>query len=81
MAEPDDETLAPRGPFHYAMQRVLGPAMGLLIFVVMLVVFPVLIAGGSPPFTTPHLIALFALFCAGFWAWARRLDAKREKGK
>lgn len=70
----DEKEFMPPGRFHYAMHRVLGPAMGVVIFLVMLVAFPILIAGGAPPFSILHLIGLFGLASAGFWAWAQHVD-------
>ena len=78
MTAPDDDIPAPQGPFAYAMHRVLGPAMGVVIFVVMLVVFPIMIAGGQPPLSIVHLGAIFALACAGFWFWAQRIDSRGD---
>ena len=69
-----DDKRVSAGPFHYAMYRVLGPAMGVVVLIAMLVVFPVLIAGGAPPFSILHIAGLFVLACAGFWIWAQHVD-------
>ena len=78
MTAPDD-TPAPQGPFAYAMHRVLGPAMGVVIFIVMLIVFPIMIAGGEPPLSIVHLAAIFALASAGFWYWAQKVDSRESR--
>ncbi|MEL6686797.1 MAG: hypothetical protein AAFP97_04170 [Pseudomonadota bacterium] len=71
-----DDERAPPSAVHYAMHRVLGPAMGVVVFVVMLVVFPILIAGGAPPFSILQIAGFFALACLGFWIWARHVDKR-----
>jgi hypothetical protein len=60
------------------MHRVLGPAMGVVIFIVMLIVFPILIAGGAPPFSILEIAGFFILACLGFFAWARHVDNRES---
>ena len=69
-----DYERAPLGSVHYAIQRVLGPATGVVVFLAMLVVFPILIAGGAPPFSILQILGFFILACIGFWVWARYVD-------
>ena len=72
-----DNPTPPTG-IHYAMQRVLGPAMAVVVFVVSLVVIPMMIAGHPPPLSIVQLGGLFVFASLGFWAWARHLDGKAE---
>ena len=77
---PEDEDDAPLPPtgIHYAMQRVLGPAMGVVVFVLALVVFPVTLSGKPPPFSLAQLGALFIGASLVFWWWARRVDRRND---
>ena len=72
---------APVSGFHYAMQRVLGPAMAVVVFVVSLIVIPVMIAGNPPPISAPILGLLFVFASLGFWAWARHVDGRAPSGE
>ena len=74
----EDEAQDERDPtgVHYAMQRVLGPAMAVVVFVVSLVVIPLMIAGQPPPFSIVQLALLFVFASLGFWWWAKRVDAR-----
>ena len=75
--EEEDEPLPLTG-IHYAMQRVLGPAMGVVVFVLALVVFPVTLSGKPPPFSLAQLGGLFLVASLAFWWWARRVDRRNE---
>ena len=77
----DDDQPTPLSGFHYVMQRVLGPAMGVVVFVVALVVIPVVIAGNPPPISAPLLGLLFIAASLGFWAWARHVDGRGPSGE